>query len=87
MKTSKVKAYYPIVSNNGWEIGVAVWGERGYYPTGKLFKTEEEAEVFCKGMNKHIGINEKQAYMIVAKTMFPGCIYTLEDVITAGGEK
>jgi len=82
-----VKAYYPVVGNDGWEIGIAVWGEQGYYPTGRIFKTESEAEKFCKEMNTHIGINEKQAYMVVAKTMFPGCIYTLEEIINAGRSK
>lgn len=83
METNKVKAYYPVISDSGWEIGIAVWGEQGYYPTGKFYKTEKEAEVFCKEMNEHIGINEKQAYMIVGKTMFPRCTYTLEEVINA----
>lgn len=81
-----VKAYAPIVTAQGWSIGIAVWGETGYYPTGYLFKTEAEAEKFCDGLNEHIGINKKQAFIIVTKTMFPGCEYTLEEVIRAGRE-
>ncbi len=81
-----VKAYYPVVTDKGWSVAVAVFGESGYYQTDFFFETEKEAEAFCEAQNKNIGINKKQAYMIVAKTMFPGCTYTLEDVIIGGRE-
>jgi hypothetical protein len=81
-----VKAYHPVVTDKGWSIAIAVWGENGYHPTDFFFETEQEAEAFCETQNKNIGINKKQSYMIVAKTMFPGCEYTLEEVIRAGRE-
>jgi hypothetical protein len=82
-----VKAYYPVCSDQGFEIGIAVWGEQGYYPTGRFFPTEEAAQKKCNEMNAYVGLNKKQAFMVVAKSMFPGCIYTLEEVINAGRSK
>lgn len=80
----KVKAYHPVLTNDGWSIGIAVWGEPGYTQTDFFFETEQEAVAFCETQNKNIGINKEQAYMIVANTMFPGCVCKLEDVVKAG---
>lgn len=82
----KVKAYHPVVTDKGWSVGIAVWGESGYHPTEFFFLTEKGAQDFCDSQNKNIGIKRKQAYIIVANTMFPGCKYTLEDVVRAGKE-
>lgn len=81
---TEVKVFYPVIVDNGWSVGIAVWGELGYYPTEYFFETEEKAKDFCDKRNQYLGLNKKHVYIVVAKTMFPGCIYTLEDVIKAG---
>ena len=84
IEQQKVKVLTPVVVDGGWTIGIATWGEHGYTPTGKVYPNEEEAKKVCNDFNERHGYNEKQAWMIVMKTMFPKCIYTLEDVLNAG---
>lgn len=79
-----VKVLTSVVTDEGWKVGMAVWGEHGYTPIEGIYPTEEAAKKVCKEYNERHGFNEKQAWMIVVKTMFPGCIYTLEEVLNAG---
>jgi len=67
-------AYVPIHRDEGkaWGIGIAVANERGYHAVdGGLFQYESrvEADVFCDGMNRHIGLSQQQALMIIASSM------------------
>jgi hypothetical protein len=80
----KIKVLTPVVTSEGWKIGIAVWGELGYKPMDRAYATEDEVRKICDDYNERHGFNRKQAWLIVTKTMFPGCTTTLEDVIKAG---
>ena len=68
--TGKDYAFVPVVSDNGFGIGVAVANEAGYCPvTGFSFPDYKAAGTFCDGMNKHIGLPDDHAMQIVCSTM------------------
>lgn len=70
------KAYaFTAVHENGWKLGVAVANEQGYHPFKHPFKSQEEAQEWAKGLNEHIGLDERRATRIVCSTMFGGSKY------------
>jgi hypothetical protein len=55
-----------------WGVGVAVVEERGYHPIDTeifSFAKREEAEDFCDGMNRHIGLSRLGTVRIIASSM------------------
>jgi hypothetical protein len=66
-------AYVAVVGGSKqFTIGIAVEGQDGYNPIdGGLFEFDsyDEANVFCDGMNKHIGLDKRRAIEIICTTM------------------
>jgi len=64
-------AYVPVVTERGWEAGIAVANEDGYNPIDgfRSFPDQDTARAFCNGMNKHIGLPMDHATGIIVSTM------------------
>jgi hypothetical protein len=63
------KAYAFVAIHDG-TLGVAVANERGYCPiTGPSISSYDEAKTWAKSLNKHIGLSEDDAALIVISTM------------------
>lgn len=66
-------AFVPVVAKGGWELGVAVYDERGYSPIkGKTFKEHDEASEWADGLNAHIGLTDDEAIRIICSSMNKG---------------
>lgn len=66
----KAYAFFPVMGDNGWQLGVAVANEQGYNPIhGKTFKERGEAKQWADGLNKHIGLTNDVALAIITSTM------------------
>lgn len=62
-------AFVAVVNGSGWGLGVAVADEPGYNPINKVFTDQAEADEWAKGLNKHIGLTDNEAFRIVGSTM------------------
>lgn len=67
-------AFSPVLRDGKWEIGIATEGEKGYTPTGIVFKNQgrDQAIWVCEDLNLEVfDLSIKEAMLIVASSMRP----------------
>jgi len=65
-------AVTPVVVPNGWNLGKAVWYDKGYIPlSGRTFETEVKAQEMANELNAKLGWSKEQVYEIIMSSMFP----------------
>jgi hypothetical protein len=63
-------AYVAVLKKSMFGVGIAIDGEHGYYSVDGLeFKTYGEANDFCLGMNRHIGLTFTRQIEITVSSM------------------
>lgn len=67
--SDKPYAFMAVVAKGGWQLAVAVANERGYNPINKFFESQQEADEWAEGLNRHIGLSADAKFKIVASTM------------------
>jgi hypothetical protein len=68
--SGKRYAFAAVVEKGGYQLGVAVANESGYHPiSGKTFDRYEEAKLWARELNAHIGLSPDEALDIVGSTM------------------
>jgi hypothetical protein len=67
-------AYVSVIADNGFAIGLARQGVRGYtpLPTHGTFTSSDAAEAYVKSLNAtELGLKSLEAWKIVASTIRP----------------
>ena len=62
--------YVAVMDDDGWTAGIVKDGETGYYLTDWNWNTtKENAENCVDDLNQRLGLTEKEAIVMVAKSM------------------
>tara|TARA_Y100000310_G_scaffold319113_1_gene373987 strand:- start:234 stop:437 length:204 start_codon:yes stop_codon:yes gene_type:complete len=63
------QAWTAVITRQGFSIGLAEEGTKGYSPTEFRFATYEKAQAHADKLNKGTGLSTEEAFNIVADTM------------------
>lgn len=62
--------YAAVLRGNAWTLGIVKEGERGYYGTDyPTVDTQREAQDWAEGLNKRLGLTEKEILMLILQSM------------------
>jgi hypothetical protein len=66
---TQTTAAVPVVTSNGYSIGFADEGVKGYTPTTYTYETYDEAKAAARLWNENTGLSPERSSAIVLSTM------------------